>query len=460
MIRHLAKRARGQLTVLLSTVPGTDHRSKRSGLLRLAIFSSSMSKVWALALQTIAIPVVYRSLGQHRYELYLLMSGALASIAITQMGAGPGLTQGIAKANAEGRRDDEASLISAAFRLTMITALIGMGFVLVVLHLVSPSVIFGASFAEERSAILSIANICAVVVAAQIISGVVDSALAGYQEQIFTNIGSMVSNIICIGLLIVVCTHNPTISAVIIVLYGVPTLSRVANVVVLYVRRPYLLEGSFRTCRGFYAVLLNVGLAFWAIQLGGLIEQYGGTYVLAHLSTDEATVLFTLVFKTLSLIGSVNIIITQPLWPAFVDAITHRDFDWIHRSFARIRRGLTLFSCAICIVLIAAGPWGFQHFVHVNTTGSRMLFCVLGVYFVANVWTHVHYVTMMGTQSIWRVAMVAFFENILRLLLGLLLVPRLGAIGMAVAYLLASLVLPAWLLPKLMTRTMREISGS
>jgi hypothetical protein len=98
--------------------------------------------------------------------------------------------------------------------------------------------------------------------------------------------------------------------------------------------------------------------------------------------------------------------------------------------------------------------------VHVDTSGHRLLFSLLGVYFVANVWTHLYYVTMMGMQGIWRVAMIAFSENVLLILLSLLLVPRLGAGGMALAYLLASLLLPVWLLPRLMKQTIREISSS
>ena len=460
MIRQQAQRARSRLKGFLSILTGTEHRSRRSALLRLAIISSSLSKVCGLALQAIAIPLVYRSLGQHHYELYLLMTAALATIAIAQMGAGPGLTQGIARASAGGRRNQEASLINAAFRLTTVTALIGGGIILAILHLIPPGAIFGSSFAAERSAILSVANVCVFVVIAQIISGVVDSALAGYQEQMFSNIGAMISNILSIGLLFFVCQHSPTISSVIVVLYGVPTLSRVANLLVLYLRRPYLLKGVFQSCRGSYALLLNVGLAFWVIQLGSLIEQHGGTYVLAHLSSTQETNLFAIVYKSLSLIGSVNIIITQPLWPAFTDAIAHRDFDWIQRSYAKIRRALTLFSCLVGLLMMTVGPWGFEHFVHVDTSGNRLLFCVLGVYFVANVWTHLYYVTMMGMQGIWRVAMIALSENVLLIVLSLVLVPRLGAAGMAFAYLFASLLLPVWLLPRLMKQTIREISSS
>jgi O-antigen/teichoic acid export membrane protein len=388
------------------------------------------------------------------------MTGALATMSIAQMGAGPGLTKGIANARALGEREEETSLINAAFRLTLVSALVCAAIILAILHVVPPGIIFGPAFEAQRSLIVSVANVCVIVLVAQVISGVVDSALAGYQEQMFSNLGSLSSNILSIGLLIVVCKHHPTISSVILVLYGVPTLSRVVNVIILFRRRPYLMQGTWRSARGSYAVLLNVGLAFWVIQLGGILEQYGGTYVLAHLSSTKDTVLFAIVYKAVTLLGAVTSIVTQPLWPAFTDAVVHRDFSWIQRSYSQIRRALTLFSCVICALMVALGPWIVSYFVHVNTTGSLLLFCVMGVYFVATVWTHLYYVTMMGMQRIWRVALVLISEDLIILVLGIALVPVLGAVGMGLAYLFASVMLPAWLLPRLMRNMMQEISRS
>jgi O-antigen/teichoic acid export membrane protein len=435
-----------------------DPRSRRSALLRFAIGSSAVSKACALALQLVAIPLVYRALGQHQYELFLLITGAVSAIAFAQLGAGPGLTHGLATAAARGSREEEAALINAAFRLVSVAALGAAAVIVILLRVIPPHLVFGAEFAEERVAIVRAGDITVLVFAAQLISGVVDSALAGYQEQVFTSVGSAISNLVSLVLILLVCAYTPSLSSVILVLFGVPTLSRVGNFIGLCRRRPYLLERAISSCRGYYRRLLNVGLAFWAIQVGSIIQQYGGTYLLAHLGSAQATVLFGILFKTLSLLGAVITTITQPLWPAFADAVARGDISWIQRSFARIRRVLTLLSCGACALLAAAGPWAFSTFVHVYTAHSGVLFATLGLFFVANVWTHLYYVTMMGMHGIWKIAVTAFAENLLLLVLGAMLVPRLGGVGMALSYLLASLLLPAWLLPRLMRENLRDLT--
>lgn len=431
---------------------------RRSSLLRLAVLSGGLSKVFGLGLQALAIPLVYHSLGQHRYELYLLLSAALATLAITQMGAGPGLTQGIARAHASADHGYEAALLSAAFRLVGAAAVIGGGAILLASHFIAPETLFGASFAGDHTEIIHVVNVCVLVLMAQIFFGVVDSALAGYQEQVLVNIGAMVSNVLSIGILFAICRISPSISGVILALYGLPTLSRIVNLIVLFSRRPYLLSEMANHSGHLYRSLLGVGMAFWLMQIGGVFEQNGGTYLLARFSSTEGTNLFAIVYKSLSLAGAFVGMLTQPLWPAFTDAIAHRDVAWIQRTYRKIRLVLAIYSCTLALVLGIAGEWIFRNLVHVNVDGNRLLFPVLGAYFIANNWTHLFYVTMMGMRGIWKVAAIVLAENLLMLAFGALLAPQLGALGMAFAYLAASLSLPAWLLPRLMRKTIDEMA--
>jgi O-antigen/teichoic acid export membrane protein len=445
---------------LFSKLDQQGHGARRNTLLRWAMMGSASSKVTGLALQAIAIPLVYHSLGPHQFALYLLLTAALSSIGLAQMGAGPGLTQGIAHANAAQRRDHEAALLNAGFRLTLLGALVGAVVIVSIIHLVSPERLFGVAFATDRAEIIQVANVCIVVLMAQMIAGVVDSALAGYQEQVLSSIASMTANAVSVVLLLIVCNHQPGITSVILVLFGVPTLSRVVNLVLLCMRRPYLLQGAWQPARGFYRTLLSTGFAFWAIQVGILLEQNGGTFILARMSSTQDTDLFAIVYKYLGLASTPIAILTQPLWPAIADAIAHRDIAWIHRSYARIWRALNLYSAVLALVAIVAGQWIFQRFLHIDTSGHFWMFFILGIYFVVNMQTHLMFVTLMGMQGNWQAAIVLVSQYVLTLLLGIALVPWLGAAGMALAYLLASALLPVWLLPRLMASRMRSITAA
>lgn len=444
----------------IAALAAQDAGVRRSTLMRWAMVGSIVSKVTGLGLQAVAVPMVYHSLGQHRFALYLLLTAALATIALAQMGAGPGLTQGVAHANAAGDQDRQSALIAASFRLTFGGALIGGCAVWLLLHTVPVERLFGEAFVSDRAEILQASNICVFVLMLQLMLGVVDSSLAGYQEQVFSTLGQTIANVLTVAALVVLCRGRPSIVQIILTLYCWPAAARAANLWALFNRRPYLLRGMVRSARGAYRGLVNVGLAFWIIQACDLLQQHSGNFILARISSISETDVFGIVYKYAALAVAVVSVVTQPLWPAITDAIAHHDMEWIHRSLRRIRLSLTAYSGLLALGAILAGARLCRWLLHVDTGTDPWLFVALGGYFLATIRTHLSYITLMGLQRNWSVAAVLLFENLLMILFGLLLAPRLGATGMALAYLLASVALPLWLLPRLMARSLNYVADA
>lgn len=436
------------------------HRERRSALLRLAVFSSGGSKITALALQGLAIPLVYRALGGHQYALYVLLSGVLATISLLQMGAGPGLTRELAQAHAAENRERESALFCGAVIFSACAALLGAAAVSTAVHVMPSQLFFGAVFASDRAEILHVTDICALLLAAHIVLGVVDSALAGYQEQVFTGVSTGLTNIITTVVLCVICFGVPSITAVVLTLYGLPACSRLINLAWLLHRRPHLMT-CFATPREWpIRLMMHTGLGFWMIQVGGLLEQNSGPFLLAHLSTPHAVDIFAVAFKICGFAGSVAGTVTQPLWPSFTDAIARHDLDWVLRVFRRVRQGVVSTSSLLALGMVISGSWFFTHILHASVGPERLLVVILAVYLVANMWTHLYYVTLMGISNIWRVAGVVLAENCLMVIGGAILVPRFGASGMAMGYLLASVLLPAWLLRRMFIRVCATLARS
>ncbi len=436
---------------------GVDPSARRSHLLKLAMISGGMSKLSSTLLQGLAIPLVYHALGPHEYALYLLLTAALATITLMQMGAGPGLTASIAKAHAEERESEEAGKLASAVAFVLATAVLGAVGVYAVVRLVPVTTLFGSNFAADGPEILHATNVCLLVITASVVLSVVDSALAGYQEQGFSNLGICAANLVSAGLLIPVCYYgHPSIAQVILIIYGASGLSRLVNLALLLLRRPYLLSGIAHMTRSSTIAMASVGTAFWLIEGACMIEQSGGTYIMAHLTTVQATDVFGLTYKSVSLVASGVGIVTQPLWPSFADALARRDFAWIQRIARKTRRSLMMAAGIVTASLLLVGEFGLARIVHVNVDSK--LLGVLAVYLFFNIWTHYHYVLLEGLDRVWVVTGIIGLENALMLLFGVILVPTWGAMGMACSYLLASLVGPVWALPRILTGRLSEFA--
>lgn len=436
-------------------LPGAAHRTRQ---LRLAVLSSMVSKITGFALQAFSLPLVFHSLDSRAYANYLLVSAILSTLNLAQMGTGPGLTQEIATAAARGNKDDEARFLASAFTLSFTILLLGTSVVFALAHIVPPERLLGDAYAGEQSQIVETAQICMMLVGAHVVLANVDSALAGYQEQVYTSVASSVSNVIAAMLVAYVCRHEPTISTVILATFMPPTISRAINLVLLVFRRRYLLGGLSAVSTTSIRKLVGAGLAFWIIQLSSMIEQNAGVLVLAHHGTASDVAIYGFIYKAVLLGLSGVTIVTQPLWPAYIDARVRRDTEWITRVFRVTRNTLMIFAIAATVLVAATGPFMLESIANIDlgTSGASILY-VFAAYFSCNIWAHVHYMAVMGLGNVWRLAGVMAAENGLMLGLALLFAPCLGATGMALAYLVSSACLPLWLLPIMMRRTLRGL---
>jgi O-antigen/teichoic acid export membrane protein len=437
-----------------------DHSLRRTNLLRLAVVSSGISKLSAIGLQGVAIPLVYRALGTHNFALYLLLTAALATLALLQFGVGPGLTQAIAKANAAGDHDEERGAYLSAFLFVGFSALLGALGLLELVRAVSPAVLFGASFAADRAEIVRTTDVVVLVMFLYMLAGVVDSLLAGYQEQVATNLGACAANIAsAIGLLVLCSRLHPSILQVVLVMYGGAILSRVVNLLLLFVRRPYLIRGSVHFNQHNFGLMMRIGLAFWFVQGASVLEQHGGTYLVAHVSDPHNTDIFGVVYRATCLATASVVIFTQPLWPAISDALARHDSKWLLRAIDGVRRVLTFAAVALAFLMLTIGVWGIEHIWRIDLTGNRWAVYIFGIYLLTNTWTHFHYVVLMGLDRVWTVAGVILLENMVMLAFGVASVPHFGAVGMAGAYLLANICVPALVLPQILSKRIRRLAA-
>src|SRR5215207_6345843 len=100
-------------------------------------------------------------------------------------------------------------------------------------------------------------------------------------------------------------------------------------------------------------------------------------------------------------------ILTQPLWPAYVDAKVRGDYGWIRSMASRTLRILLLTAISLAGILVLAFPIVREHL----QPASFGLVVLLALYLIANTWTHYHYVSLMGLGNVWQLSYIAVAEN-------------------------------------------------
>ncbi|MDO9106963.1 MAG: lipopolysaccharide biosynthesis protein [Methylovulum sp.] len=428
-----------------------ERRAFRFGRIRLAFFTSATSKGLGLLVQLLAVPFAIKALGAERFGVYTMLVSALVWIDLGRFGIGPGLTRGLVVAwNQDDRKTEQALFSSAFFLLTTTSIAIGGLFAMTFwLGALPLDVLFGTAAVQYRSEIEVGGFVVVLFFMAQIVFSAGEAARSAYQEDYVNNTMNGFGNLLAVGLVFSVATFWPTIQGFAIAIFGSLALSKGLNFGLLLGKsRSYLWPRWQRVNRHTLKPLLNSSLAFWVIQLATLMIQNFSLVQLGALTDPQAMVPFAVLFRFLQLLSTVVLMITMPLWPAITDAVVRKDHEWIRHSYWRLLRVVMIYSVGVAIAV----GWAGQHLISLWVGAIHLegeLCIVLGIYFIIWMWNHSHTVVLFGLGRLWPMAFTLLGEGVAVLVLGWLLTPRLGILGMALSLCIAGLATSAGILPML-----------
>ncbi len=434
-----------------------ERRAFRAGRVRLAFFTSAGSKILGLLVQFLAVPLAVRSLGPERFGLYTMLVSALVWIDLGRLGIGPGLTRELALAWNRDERERERTLFSnAMFFLFGMAGLIGIG-LLIGYHAGSAHLdaVFGPSVEGYRNEILAGMAVVGLFLVAQVIFSAGEAARSAYQDDFINNLMNALANLASLLLVFWVALWMPTIWAFALAIFGAIALGKGVNLALLVGRsRPYLFPRWRYVDPGSFRLLLGSSIAFWVAQVAVLLMHNLSLVQLGQSVGAQALTPFAVVFRLLQLLSTAVLMISMPLWPAITDAAVRGDREWIVASYRRLVLMALLFSGAVTIGIALLGSTLIPLWAGATVRIDPMLSALLGVYFVIWMWNHCHSTVLFGLGRLWPVAWIMLCEGLGVLGLAMLLVPRYGATGTAMALCLSGTLVSGWLLPLVLRRTL------
>jgi O-antigen/teichoic acid export membrane protein len=416
-----------------------------------AFFTSATSKVLALGVQILALPLALHSLGSTTYAAYLTLQAFVGWIGLFGLGLVPALPKFVAAARVSGDHQAERNIIVSSL-LVMASAS-----VVVFILLCGAGILIGPSnlVSAHRVPTLELnAGYFAVVVAStlSLLSSIVPAIRAGTQELHRVNICAIIANCIVLAGLGLLAKLHPPLWAFFIVISLPISLTLLFDLWLLFIDRPYLLSG--RTGLGTTSKLLarSSGNAL-AIQIGFSLLLYVPTLAVAFIANPHETAIYgSVAIQLFVALASMNMIF-QPLAAALTDAHSHEDADWVRRGYFT---GLKI-TFALCAAVIVAGavvgPWVVRLWMGGGIAISHFMGATFGFYFLMLCNAQLHFFVGSALGMLPKIGWNYVVQSVLGLALGSVLCAFYGAAGM-VAGLAIGMAVMGWVLP---VRTLREI---
>lgn len=296
-----------------------------------SLAAKSVTLLTAVAL----LPVSFRYLGAERYGLWMTITSFVLFLGFADLGVGNGLTVRIAQADGADDKDRCAVLVSAAFYFLLPLSIGLLAVSAWAIHAIDLPTLYGVrsplASSEASNATL---YLLACTFAAMPLS-VVLRVETGFQQGFVADLWNAAGNLLGLIAVILVIRQGGGLPAMVLAMAGMPQVVTAFNWINQFFFVSPTLKPRLRLFHTQIAIgLLAMGGLFFLQQCFGLIYYVSDNLVIARTMGSTEVARYAVVQRLFSL-GFVTQYLAMPLWPAFGEALSRRDFAWASQTARR-----------------------------------------------------------------------------------------------------------------------------
>ncbi len=413
-----------------------------------AVLWSCASKVSTFGLHILAFPVGIHALGLERFGIYVTLTALLGWVTVTELGIGPALTMSLAMNRTEEQLGRESMLFCTSFFVMAVIGSIVIASLLIIISVFPVQDLLGPQYVKSSGEMIAGIMTLGSLMAIQLILNIVPATRAGYQEVNLNYLWTVIGNGLSCIFIIIVAKAYPSVCGMILAVYGGQVLGNMGNGLILLSRdRPHLSRrlGTFDYSLAKW--LISNGLAFTLVRASVFVHRQVSLLVLARFDGPVAVTTMAVMFQLVNLAQGIVVMLTQPLWPAIMDANSRADTRWIRKAFVKMGSISVAYSIIVALILSFAGDLIVKTWIGRDLSISAALQTATGVYFVLVIWTHVSYTVALGLGKPHFPASIMCLESLLGLILLLIIIPHMQTIGAPIALSIAMAAVTSWVFP-------------
>jgi O-antigen/teichoic acid export membrane protein len=423
----------GALTSLFNTldVLTPEGRAReRQRRIALSALASALAKAISVSTALISVPLTLNYLGAERYGMWMTMSSLIAMLSFADLGIGNGLLTSVASAHGQDDRGEIRAYVSSAYFILSAIAIA----VLCLFFLCYPFVdwfrIFNVNTALAKREAAPMVAVFLTCFAASIPISIVQRVQMGLQRGFMASLWQCAASLTALAGVLIAIHFEASLPLLIFAFLGAPLVAGVLNssMFFLLLQRdiaPARRAISFRAVR----VVAKTGVLFLVLQIVGALAYSSDNIILAQMLGSNAVAEYAVPEKLFSLISTVIVMALAPLWPAYGEAITRGDRDWVRKI---LKRSLFLaigISACCSLFLVVAGSSIISRWVGHIITPSLFLLVGLGVWKVLESGGNALAVFLNGARIIKFQVVVSILTAISAVALKVLFISRFGLAG-------------------------------
>ena len=435
--------------------------TSRGSRVRLSVAAATTAKGAYLIVGLLLTPLVLRHLGKQGYGLFITITAVVSWLQIANFGIGSGLQNALTEAVAARDQHRQQVLISTAFMmLLLIGAFVAVSGTTACL-LLPWSKLFRVS---DPSLVNQVTPAVAIVFSGFVstfILGFVGAIAAARQELYLQSTSSICAAALQLVLVLSAVYLRGSLLMVVAATIGSGVIVNwtFAAWYLLRANHSHLRPRMFQWSRAAWNRIFRSSAAFFVIQICSIALFETDYFIIARLLKLEDVTPYSIATKPFAILSALVLAsVIQPLWAAYGNAKAENDLTWIRRVHKRVVLIFMSLQVVFVLTLILAGRSLLIWWVGITFAPPTILIATTGLYFMIRQWTDLHAGLVNGLDMMKPQAISAIFHTVVTISFEIVLVGKLGIVGIPLGCLLGYALVSAWFLPMLAHRSLRHLA--
>lgn len=414
--------------------------STRTATVKKNILGSLLIKGISIATSFLLVPMTLGYVSAEIYGVWLTISSILHWLTYMDVGFTHGLKNKLAEAIAKEDYERGRSLISTTYFM-MVVIFVPIA---ILSFIASPHIDWCQVLnvdASNQEIILKTIQVLFVFVALQMIVNVFVAVVAAYQKvalsNLFNVIGQVCSLIIIGSMTLFV---EPSLLNLAFAYSMMPiVIVFVASIIFFRTTMKEVAPSLKSINKSHIKDLWGLGVKFFIIQVQMIVLYQATNILISHIAGPESVTQYNIAYKLLNVAVMVYTIILAPLWPAFTDAYTQKDYTWMNNMYRKMLRVFGLL-CIAMLALVCFSPIVYRFWIGDKVEIPFMLTCTIALYTAIFCWDNLQVTLINGTGKIKLQTYVIFIGLISHIPLSLTLGHYIGIYGVVTSMIIINLI--------------------
>ena len=417
-----------------------DRGNERTRNVTKNVIGSVLIKGFSILIQLLLVPLTLGYLSPELYGIWLTLSSILLWLNFFDVGFTLGLKNKLAEAIATKDYKKGRALVSTTYFM-MIIIFIPL---CLLLEFLVPFINWSSFLNVSpiyNPQLIDVVQVLVTCFCLQMILNVITSVLAANQQVALSSAFPVIGNFFAvIAIYFLTKFSEPSLLNLALAISYLPIIVLLISSIIIFNGKLKLLRPNIKNIE---TVLIKdiffFFFRFFIIQIQIIVLYQTTNILISNVSSPLDVTSYNIAYKYTSIASMAFSIILGPLWPAFTDAYTKKDYTWMNNVYRRMVQ-LYMLICIIVAIMVAISPIIYNIWLGSKANVDYIMTTIVAAYVLISAWDSLQVALINGIGCVTMQTYVTLIGLVLHIPLSIFIGKYIGALGVVTSMIIINII--------------------